>query len=355
MSRSIESVWTTLRHAGLVAGDAPPTHAVDTPWFVKVLLAFSGWLAALFLLGFFGVALEFLFRSNVAALMVGGILIGAAFALLRWRKNEFVEHLALAVSLMGQVLVIVAMVRWAGSRITLAALLVTLFEIALAVLVPNFVHRVFSALTAALSLAVALASMRAPYLYSGVILVAVAWLWLNEFRFPTRVRAVQAVGYGLVLALIPVQGAVALGFRHWHWYISDNATPWVRPWVGELLVVGVMLYVVWRLLRRHGQHLSARNVALALAGAAVVGVASMAAKGVAVGTVILLLGFAGGNRVLLGLGVASLLFYVSSYYYTLDATLLAKSQTLLVVGLALLAARWLMTRVVFRASEANHG
>ena len=355
MSRSIETLWTTLRHAGLVEGDAPHTSAADTPWFVKVLLAFSGWLAAMFLLGFFAVALEFLFESNLAALIVGGILIGAAFALLRLRKNEFVEHLALAVSLMGQVLVIVAMVRWVGSRVTMAALLVALFEVSLAALMPNFVHRVFSALTAALSLAVALASMRAPYLYSGIVLFFAAWLWLNEFRFPTRVRAVQAVGYGLVLALIPVQGAIALGFGHWHWYVSGSAIPWVRPWVGELLVAGVMLYVVWRLLRRHGQHLSARHVALALAGTAVVGVASMAAKGVAVGTVILLLGFAGGNRVLLGLGVASLLFYVSSYYYTLEATLLAKSQTLLVVGLALLAARWLMTRVVFRASEAKHG
>lgn len=69
----------------------------------------------------------------------------------------------------------------------------------------------------------------------------------------------------------------------------------------------------------------------------------------------MLLGFASSNRVLLGLGVTSLLFYISSYYYTLEATLLVKSRTLLIVGLLLLAARWLMTRVIAPASEARHG
>ena len=49
---------------------------------------------------------------------------------------------------------------------------------------------------------------------------------------------------------------------------------------------------------------------------------------------------------LLGLGIASLLFYISSYYYLLDATLFAKAQTLLIVGLVLLAVRWLMVRIM---------
>ena len=58
-----------------------------------------------------------------------------------------------------------------------------------------------------------------------------------------------------------------------------------------------------------------------------------------------LLGFLGGNYVLLGLGVISLLFYTAAYYYLLEATLLAKSATLLAVGLVLLIVRGGMIRL----------
>ncbi len=71
------------------------------------------------------------------------------------------------------------------------------------------------------------------------------------------------------------------------------------------------------------------------------------------GMVVMLLGFAGGNRVLLGLGIVSLLFYISSYYYLLDATLLAKAQILLIVGLVLLAVRWLLLHPIPGGKEAT--
>ena len=355
MSQAADRLWTTLQNAGLVTGAAPALGAADTPWFVKTLLAFSGWLAAIFLLAFVGVGLAFLMESDAALLITGGVLIGGAFALMRVPKNEFVEHLALAISLAGQALIVVAIVRLTQGNSTMASLLVVLLAVLLAIVMPNFVHRVFSAFVAALAFAVVLASLRAPYLFSAAILLPAAWLWLNEFRFSAQIKTVQAVGYGLVLALILLEGAAALGFGHWYLFTDGPLMLWARPRIGKLLAAAVLLYVVWSLLKRHGRGLSGFRVALSLAAAAAVGVASLAATGIAVGMTILLLGFAGSNRVLLGLGVLSLLFYISSYYYTLHATLLAKSQTLLIIGLVLLAARWLMTRVVLRAGEAKHG
>jgi uncharacterized membrane protein len=70
--------------------------------------------------------------------------------------------------------------------------------------------------------------------------------------------------------------------------------------------------------------------------------------------VIICFGFFCANRVLLGLGIVSLLFYISSYYYLLDTTLLDKSQSLLVVGLILLFVRWLMHTIIPVQNEAEH-
>jgi uncharacterized membrane protein len=114
--------------------------------------------------------------------------------------------------------------------------------------------------------------------------------------------------------------------------------------MGEALVLATLLFVVWRLVRRAGWAPREPRSVIALATAAAIGAASLKAPGVAAGFIIVLLGFAHGNRVLSGLGIAALLFYVSGYYYLLDATLLFKAGVLAASGAALLAARWVMLR-----------
>ena len=80
--------------------------------------------------------------------------------------------------------------------------------------------------------------------------------------------------------------------------------------------------------------------------------ASMNVQGITAGIVIICIGFLGANRVLLGVGIVSLLFYISSYYYLLDTTLLDKSQSLLVVGLILLFVRLLIQKILPAQNEA---
>ncbi len=355
MSDKTSQLWNTLSKAGVVAGPEPRLAEAGSPWYVKALLGFSGWLAALFLLGFIGVGLEFVMRSSTVSFVSGWVLIGGAFAILRMPKNEFYEHLGLAVSLAGQALVAMALFKVVKRNDELAWLLVALMEVPLALVMPNFVHRVFSSFLAAVAFAMTLHFMRVPYLFGGVVLLLAAYLWLNEFRFPRHLGKVRAIGYGLVLALVLLKstelfGLDIMGLR----FARERPELWVRPWMGEVVAGAATLFVVWQLLRRHGQALAGRFAVTALTGTLALCAVSMEAKGITAGMVIMLLGFAGGNRVLLGLGIASLLFYISSYYYLLDATLLAKAQTLLVTGLGLLALRWLMVRVMAGEKEAEH-
>jgi len=354
MTRVTDQLWASLQAAGVVQGDAPVSEGVEAPWYVKTLVAFSGWLAALFMLGFIGAGLYFVLENSVASLIVGGIMLAGSYAVLRMPSNDFLEHLALAVSLAGQALVVWALFKLTGTSDGMAWILTALLQTALAIVMPNFVHRVFSALFAATALAMALAIGGVLYIFSGVVMFIAAWLWLNEFRFPLHIAKVRAIGYGLVLALIQVKGFVLFGMTSLGWRSGRDPSTLVQPWVGELLAAAVTLYVVWQLLQRRGQAASGRVGIAALAGTLLLCLASMEARGITVGMVIILLGFAGGNRVLTGLGIACLLFFVSSYYYLLDVTLLAKAQTLFVVGVVLLMLRWLMLRVVPKTKEAAH-
>lgn len=113
-----------------------------------------------------------------------------------------------------------------------------------------------------------------------------------------------------------------------------------------MLIGAVALYLVWQLLQRHGLGISRRVSFAALLGAFLVCAVSVEVQGITVGMAILMLGFAGANRVLSGLGMVSLLGCISAYYYLLDTTLLVKAQTLLIVGVVLLVLRWLMLTII---------
>jgi hypothetical protein len=251
--------------------------------------------------------------------------------------------MALAVSLAGQALVVLALFNMTKDNRQMAWVLVTLFQIPLAVVMPHFVHRVLSSFIAAFAFSEVLGYRGVSDLGGSVLLLLAAGLWLNEFSYPQQMRKIRAIGYGLVLALVFLTGTASFdsgAIGRW------PTQQWLLPWAGELLTCAVMLYVVWRLLQNQGRVLSDRLTLVVLLGTLLLCAVSLEAQGITVGMVIMLLGFSGGNRVLLGLGIVSLLFYISSYYYLLDTTLLAKSQTLLIVGLVLLAVRWFILHLM---------
>jgi uncharacterized membrane protein len=354
MNQSSQPIWAALQQAGLVQGDAPMTEKLESPWFVKVLLAFSGWFASLFLLGFVGVGFEEILRNGVASFVTGSLMITGAYAILRIPKNEFFEHMGLAISLAGQALIVLSLfddLNDKGSWFVVA-----LIQVFLAIVMPNFVHRVFSAFIATFSFSMFLSASGVPYIFSSIVMFIAAWLWLHEFQYPKHVRKIQAIGYGAVLGLIQLKGVALFSFNPVGWRMTNtNTEVWAQPWMAEVLAGAVMIYVVWQLLQRLGHHLYEPLAIAALVGTVTVTILSIEAPGISVGIMILLLGFAASNRVLLGLGIVSLLFYISSYYYLLDASLLAKAQTLFITGIALLLVRWVMLKLMHQERGTTHG
>ncbi|MBU1108494.1 MAG: DUF4401 domain-containing protein [Candidatus Riflebacteria bacterium] len=356
MTWQIRQMWATLLKAGLVEGRQPvDTGTLDSPWYVKALLAFSGWLAALFFLGFLGIAFSFILRSTVVNFFIGTMMIGGAFFMFHFQKNEFLEHLSLAASLAGQVLVATAIFKLFDYSENGAWLTMSLLQATLAVLMPSFVHRVFSSFFAMCAFSMALSSMGISFMVSGIALLLASLCWLNEFSLPQQMEKIRAIGYGLVLALIPLKGSALFGSNSQPWRHSQAPSLlWIEPWMGEVLIALVTLYVVRSLLQRYDQTIPEPLPVIALLGTFLLCIISMEMHGITVGVVIILLGFSGSNRRLLGLGILSLLFYASYYYYLLDTTLLNKSLSLLIIGLVMFVFRWLMRYSLPVKKAAQH-
>lgn len=356
MNQPAQPLLETLAQAGLIADDASAAAHTDSPWYVKLMLALFGWLSALFLLGFFALGLESLFDNAIATFVVGSFLIGAAFFMLRKSPNDFVEHLALAVSLAGQAMIAYLVVDNLESSWRWIWLIGAAFQAALAYLIPNFVHRVFSSCVAAYSLMMTLGLFGLPFLSAALLLFAIAWLWLNEFRYPLQMQRMQAAAYGMLLALIATSSLRLFSRELAEWQWSQGAQPplWYSPWLSEALSGLVTLYVVWRLLQEYVGDMRKPIALAALGGTLLLCLLSMEARGITLGMTIVMLGFATGNRIVMGLGITALLFYISAYYYLLHITLLAKSGILLAAGVGLLLVRWIMLRLI-PAQEAKHG
>jgi len=345
-----QAAWARLTAAGLVEGDEPAAQVPGPPWFVRVMLGFAGWIGALFLLAFGGVLFSSLFDKTLLALLIGSILCGAAILLFRLRgDNDFVAQFGFALSLAGQALLVVGLGNLFDTWTSAIALAAAVVEAALFFLAPSFLHRVWTAGAAAAAVVFALASWHVSFLAPGLLTAAFAWVWLRELEDPRHGELWRAGGYGLTLAAVGtvflLDFVVDMAFLH---PARDGGTgvalAILRDYAGAAVSGVALIYVVVRLLGREGVPLASGAGRAALAGAAVLALASLAAPGLAPAVAILVLGYANGNRVLTGLGVLVLLGYLSYYYYSLETTLLLKSALLVAVGSALLGVRLALHR-----------
>ncbi len=342
------AIWERLQKAALVEGSMPEAGDASSPWFIRVMLGFAGWLGALFLLGFVGAGFAFVIKSATAMVVAGAGACAASVAIFRAApKSDFVAQFGLAVSFAGQALLLFGFAGlFKNISATQFAWCFLLQEAALFVLIPNYLHRVLCALGAALAANFLIVEAGLFALAPAAITAAFLAVWLSEFRFERHGPLVRAGGYGLALAAVVT--AVLHGGLWLSWLVRmGHGVPVggeAVAWLGRAASLLVLVGAVVALLRREGLALGSGQGRVGLAAALILGLASFKAPGVAPAAAILVVGYANGNRVLAGLGILALLGYLSHYYYSLQTTLLVKSGLLAATGLALLAARFALHR-----------
>lgn len=343
-----KALWERLRGAGLVAGEVPA--APSSPWFVRAMLGIAGWIGAMFLLGFVGIVFVIAMKNAVAGTIAAVACCGGAWAIFRRGGGVFADQFGLAIGLVGQSLFATAIFQMCSGSSFAAYLLLFLVEVGLTVLMPNFVHRFFTTLGAVTALALALAQVGLLPLMLPLTAVACALVWRREGKL-TPVGFWPPVGYGLALgvfqsAAMPLIGGV---------FSRQGGAGWLHRHgteIGTAAVTVVLLGVAIDILRQLEIDLRSREgIAILLCTLLLLGI-SFPAPGLAAAALLLILGFAGGNRVLFGLGTLAVLSFLGHYYYRMEETLLFKSLILAATGALLLLLRGALRRI-FPAQEAG--
>lgn len=354
---TVEALWDRLSAHGLVDGERPDRDQPASPWFVRVMLGIAGWIAALFLIAFVGAAFAFVLRDAGFALIAGAACCAGAFALFRgFDGNDFAEQFGLAVSLVGQILIAVGLAQYLKVEEAPIYFAFAALEVALALAVPNFLHRVLTTGGAAIAFGLGINQLELHGLAAPLLSLGLAFVWLEPRRWAADGRIWRPIGYGLVLALLLVETFRLFG-AEWLLGLRREAPSWFGlygPLLGRALTAAVLVWAAAALSLREGR--GSRLSGFAVGVAVLVALLSLAAPGLASALLILLLGFAAGSRILVALGILSLLGFVAHFYYSLHATLLEKSGILAVTGLVLLAAHLLLRRLfpASGAAEAGH-
>lgn len=320
MIDSPQALVQELVDRGLVADNAPRETvppATERPWYIGLLLGTAGWFAGIFVLIFVGAI--FSLSSGKGALVIGPVLLGAAFALFKVdREGAFVSQLALALSIAGQFAFLFGFADLfvKGSReIASIALIALILQVALVVAMPNWLHRVMSAFFAVIAWAVLVrfAMWDEPTLFSSS-------------RNKTELSTGLAMA-GWATVWLPVAGLLYLMIRREAEWIARGWQEIVRP-AAAGLIVGL---AITTLLSQPFESFPWSSAAATQDGRVIWPLLSTFA---ALGAIVA--AFALGNRGLTAICVIAALGHLSHFYYTLGTSLLNKSLTMIVTGAILL-------------------
>lgn len=339
--------------------------AAPSPWFISLLFGFSGVFASLFFIGFLTLILDNtgLLDSTLALFIIGAILSvsgGFLFYNARLRHSAFWNSLAFAVTLAGQGYIAYALL---ASEITepLSIVLLFLVQLLMTVVIPNFVYRLLSATLALVCLLYLLNYYHLSEVSLGLLALITSVTHLQRYTLtvfiPTKWRMnaleiMSAMGYASAYVLLSIS-VYFIAAEYGNSLNNYGESFSYNYYLAQGLLTLASLYAAYLILKRY--HIKLLSAAGLLISAAIVllGIMSIYVSGLLATSLIIIIATANSQRVLLGLGVIALVGYIFWYYYQLDTSLLVKSVSLFVIGIALLLLRWLLIKSYFAQIKSS--
>ncbi len=313
------------------------------PWYVKLFVGLSAWIAAILITAFFFIIGII---DEDQALFFG--LVFCALAILFNhvnRSNLFLVQLSLALSLTGQVLAIIGF----SSLYNFDELFpivagVTILELILIWLHRDSVLRFISTLIIVICILVLIFDQNTLTSLHGFIIVLAAgtlFIHLKENDFKLR---------GFEELISPVGGAITVSLLGT--LIMPLLDDFELRWEFTAIVLFIFLLILLaKIAVDLGYSLRNRVVISLAAGCVLLLIPAISMPGILAALIVLLLGFWRSNRGLMGLASVFLLFYFWAYYYSLEWTLLIKSLVLMGSGVILLALRYFVMRFTSKAGD----
>lgn len=341
MSPSLDNVMQHLRAKALL-GDGELAavmqfaearqHSEDLPIYLHLLAGVGAFLAAIFFIGFLLAAGIVQIESETTLIAWGLVFMGGGFALYRLGQaddgslaHSFILQTSFCAMAVGKTAFVAGCAIAADSRwgVTIAALLITLFTYPLYRLV---LDRFLSSFAVFMSLFVNILIEESYLLFNVAFLTQAAVMFLL-LTYGRVTRAWEPLAYALVMSICVMTGFVAsesmIGYQ-----AEMGAPMLVQATLTGVLIASILWAAgQWSAIRRE-------PVLVAILGALLLSLLST--PGVFLGMILLILGYARHDNILLSLGGIFVPVFLTLYYYNLELNLAMKSAVLAGSGALLL-------------------
>lgn len=349
---SIGAVFDRLAREELVAPDWDETLSAElaasgpaTPWFVRAMIGFGAWLAAILLISF---VISISVIATGGGYLVTGFVLMAGACAFRYRfGGDFAKQLALATSLAGQGLFVFGILE-GGPGLEFEGVLAVLAAInaILLVVFPDQTHRFVSVVLVVAPFTILL------YVWEAQDLVPLLGPALAGLLIVLLEKEAYFAGRGQLGPLGAIRGGVLLSAFGCLMVSTIYVLPEIvgtfefypRPWISSLLLGALLIYALRPVVVTvFGSATGPRALAVYLLTAIVVGLA-WPAPGLALSLLVIVAAGVHGKPVYVGAGIAFLAVFTTAYFYGIDVGMLVKSASLIATGAAVLACRWLFLR-----------
>jgi len=328
-----------LNKKGLLSVSEKSMEAKDSSWFIVLFHSIGGIISGLLILILLAIPLHDVADSSFTMIVFGILLLGFSYFLMQKDKSDFLEYFALVFSFTAEGLIIFGFGDLELFSINMALFLLLIFQTILFFLFNSMLHRFISSLIIIVLGFYFFALFSVDFIYQGILLVLMTWLWLNEYNYLKYINHLRMFAYALVIFLL----------------ISDKST--ALMWIGELKYdilaqedllsdmnhkLSYLFYFITNLsvmsMIYLKQSLEFKNkVFISLFfGTFMVYFFQPIGLELTTSIIVLLLAFIGQNRVLWTLGILSSIYNIFSYYNLLYIPFMTKSLGLLEFGLIVL-------------------
>jgi len=346
-----------LSEQGLLEVSKNSVKGKESSWFIVLFHSIGGILSGLLILLLFAFPLYSMENSYFTMLALGIILLGFSYYLMHKNKSDFLEYFALVFSFTAQSLIIFSFGELELFEINTAMVLLAGFQIGLFFLFNSTLHRFISALNIIAIGFYFFALFSIDFMYGGLLLLVLTWLWLNEYSFLKYANHLRMFAYALVIFVFILSSAESFFWMHdlkdamfANKYLDENINDTFSFIIYYLIGLGVMLMISMK----YSLYTNRKLFVFLMLGTVAFYFFQPLGLEVSTSIIVLFLAFLGQNKVLWVLGMLSMVFSIFSYYSFMYIPFMQKSMQLILFGTIVLALAGLLHWYLKKLEGGSH-
>ncbi|WP_299104909.1 DUF4401 domain-containing protein [uncultured Tenacibaculum sp.] len=298
---------------------------------IKILSIFGGFIATLAFLGFLAIA--GLYNSELGLLIFGIGFITSAIWLNKAYNKIIIDTFSISIYVIGFALFAFGLLEMNVDK-NIITILISFIALSSLIVTQNFILSFISVLIISgnfIFLIISNNSYDLIHLYVFINTLCLTYLFLNEAKLISSSKRISQlynpVRIGLIISLL--FGLVSIGKRH----LIPISQGYI--WLSSIAMILVIMYLVYSIIKIN-EIKTIKSKVLIYTLSTLILIPTIFSPSISGAILIILLSFLVNYKTGLAIGIISIIYFVSQYYYDLNFTLLTKSIILFISGVIFL-------------------